>query len=119
MEKLRARHEVPAECTWDLESVYASSERLEEEFARLKARLPELGACRGTLGGSAGDVLRCLRVQDDISLLLEQLVVYARMRRDEDNANSTGQALTARAMSLATELSSASSFIAPELLAIP
>jgi oligoendopeptidase F len=119
MQKLRARHEVPAEYKWDLESVYASVEAWEQDFARLKARIPELATCRGQLGASAADLLRCLQLHDDLSRSLEQVYVYARMRRDEDNASSFSQALSARATSLVTEFSSASSFFAPEILAIP
>ena len=46
------------------------------------------------------------------------LFVYARMRRDEDNSNTTYQARTARAMDINVRLGSALSFVSPALLAL-
>ena len=46
----------------------------------------------------------------------ERLYVYARMRRDENSANSLYQGMTDRALSLSVAMSSQLSFISPELL---
>jgi oligoendopeptidase F len=51
--------------------------------------------------------------------LFEKVYVYANMRSHEDSANGYYQGLADRTESLAVEVSSASSFIVPEILTIP
>ena len=80
---------------------------------------PQLEAYKGKLGDSPTQLLSCLKLKGELSLLLERLFVYARMRRDENNTNPRYQALTDRATSLSVQVSSATSFIVPEILSIP
>ena len=56
---------------------------------------------------------------DEAALLCERLYVYARMRRDENNANALYQGMTDRAMSLNVAVSGETSFVAPALLKLP
>src|SRR5512133_3578014 len=119
MKALPKRHELAQEFTWNLEAIYPSEDRWEADFQAVKQESPRLASFAGSLGGSATQLLACLQVRDDVSRLLEQLLVYARMRKDEDNGNNFYQALSDRAMTLATELSSTTAFITPEILAIP
>lgn len=119
MNKLPKRHELPQQSTWNLETVYPDEALWETDFQAVKDRIPQLEAYRGTLGSSAGQLLGALRLRDDAGKLLEQLLVYARMRKDEDNANSRYQALADRSAMLASEFSSAAAFMTPEILSIP
>ena len=50
--------------------------------------------------------------------MLERLFVYARMRRDEDSADSVYQGLASRSQNLAVRLSGALSFLDPLLLSL-
>lgn len=117
--KLKKRHEVPDEHKWDLDSVYDTVEAWEKDYARVEAMIPQLTAYQGRLGESAGTLLRALQARDEISKLLEQVVVYARMKEDEDTTNSTYQALSGRSMSLYSRVAAAGAFLTPEILAIP
>jgi len=119
MQKLPKRQELPRQYTWNLESVYADESRWEEDFRLVKERIPRLASLSGSLDQSPQRLLDCLTLRDETSKLLERLLVYARMRKDEDNGNSRYQALADRAAMLATELSSATAFIVPEILSIP
>lgn len=113
------RSEIPIEFTWDLTTVYAGDAAWEEEVARLDAMWPETAALHGSLGASAGALLRILHLKDRVSMRVEQVYTYARMRRDSDSTDPTGQALEARAGSLHARLMAALSFIEPEILALP
>lgn len=64
----------------------------------------------------AQSLLVSLKKIDEAELLLERLYVYARMGRDQDNANKTYQALTDRIYSLSVKVSAALSFVRPALL---
>ncbi|WP_139489112.1 oligoendopeptidase F [Brevibacillus dissolubilis] len=116
---LPKRSEIPAESKWKLEDIYASDADWEKDFATTKQLLDKVQAKQNTLAESGQSLLETLKLEEVISQYIEKIYVYARMRRDEDNTNSTYQALTDRAASLSTQVSSATSFIQPEILAIP
>ncbi|MGE5619714.1 MAG: oligoendopeptidase F [Sphingomonadaceae bacterium] len=119
MEKPPKRQELPLPYTWNLEIVYPDESLWDADFQAVKERIPQLEQYRGTLADSASRLSNCLRLRDETYKLMEQLLVYAQMRKDEDNSNSHYQALSDRATMLATQLSSATAFIQPEILAIP
>ncbi|UFJ42729.1 oligoendopeptidase F [Brevibacillus humidisoli] len=116
---LPRRSEIPAEYKWKLEDIYPSDAEWEKDVAKVKELIEEIKAKQGSLAQSGKQLLDALTLQDEISKVFEQIYVYARMRRDEDNTNATYQALTDRAASLGTQVSSATSYIQPEILAIP
>jgi oligoendopeptidase F len=117
--KLPQRDEIDTKYKWKLEDMFASDEEWEKEFSKVKGEVPKLESFRGKLGESADQLLQCLKLREEISLLMERLYVYARMRRDENNANPKYQALSDRASSLSIQVGSATSFIVPEILQIP
>ncbi len=119
MQKVPQRHELPLQYTWNLETIYPDEALWERDFQAVKQQIPQLESLRGTLGNSPAQLLACLELRDETHKTTDQLMAYARMRRDQDNTNSHYQALADRAVTLATELSSASAFIAPEILSLP
>jgi len=116
---LPKRSEVPNEWKWKLEDIYATDAAWEQDVAKVKEMIEQIKAKQGTLAESGKNLLETLLLQDEITKTLDRVYVYARMRRDEDNSNSTYQALTDRASSLSTQVYSAMSYIQPEILAIP
>ncbi|MDK2991369.1 MAG: oligoendopeptidase [Clostridiales bacterium] len=118
MNALPKREEIDEKYKWHLEDIYSSDDEWERDFKRLKDMVPEMEGYKGRLN-SADNLYNALKLRDEISQLAERLFTYARMRRDEDNANARYQALADRAMSLIVEVQSALSFIVPEILAIP
>ncbi|MGC5328371.1 oligoendopeptidase F [Brevibacillus sp. SYSU BS000544] len=118
-QKLPKRDEIPNQYKWKLEDIYPSDQAWEEDVKQAKGLMEQVQSKQGTLAKSGKDLLEALSLQDDLTKLLDQIYVYARMRRDENNANATYQALTDRASSLATQAYGAISYIQPEILAIP
>ena len=113
------RADIPDEFKWKLSDIYESDAAWEKGYERLRASLPKLAAKQGTLGKSAADLLSCLRASDEISIELGKLYAYAHMKSHEDTANAAYQAMSAKATTLAVEASAATSFITPEIVAIP
>ena len=105
MQTLKNRADIPTEFTWNLESIFASNDDWERAFKSLQQRLPELEALQGTLAQSGQALLTVLQKRDEIYKQLEQLYVYASMRRDEDTTNSTYQGMADRAMQLYVQIS--------------
>ncbi|WP_019122393.1 oligoendopeptidase F [Brevibacillus massiliensis] len=116
---LPKRSEIPAEYKWKLEDMYASDADWEKDTAKVKELIGQIKQKEGTLSESGKHLLEALTLQDELTKTMDQVYVYARMRRDEDNANATYQALTDRATGLSTQVYGALAFIQPEILAIP
>jgi len=115
--KLPKREELGAEVKWKLEDMFSSEEDWEKDFAAVQGMLPQIEQFKGKLN-QAEQLFQCLQLKGEISLLIERLFTYARMRRDENNANTKYQALSDRASSLSVKVSSATSFIVPEILSM-
>ena len=115
---LPERREIENQYKWILEDMYPAEDLWESDLSAIKEDLISLSSFSGKITLDSKSLLDCLRLADKISRTSEKLFVYARMRRDEDNSNSKYQALTDRAMNILTEVSSASSFIEPEILQI-
>lgn len=112
------RQEIPQEFKWDLESVYATDEEWERDFAAVKELAEKIKGYSGRLGASAGTLLECLKLRDEIMVLGSQVIVFANLCRDEDTSNAKHQGMADRAGSLGVVLNTAVSFIEPELLGL-
>lgn len=117
--KLPSRSETDEAYKWKLEDIYESNAIWEEDFAKVRLLAAEASKCRGSLGQSSDSLLKCLTLCDDALSLNDKVFIYARMRRDEDNANPVYQALADRARVLGTEVYTALSFLSPEIISIP
>ncbi|MTV49762.1 oligoendopeptidase F [Heliobacillus mobilis] len=122
MEKEKAlptRQQVPDQFKWKLEDIYRSDGDWEKDYQEAPKLVEQLSGLKGKLQEKALNLFKALQLQDQIGQIMEKLFTYARMRRDEDNTNATYQALTDRAVALNTQIASATSFLTPEILAIP
>ena len=117
--KLPTRDEIAVENTWQLEDIYASEELWEADFARIEELVTQFKAFEGKLGGSSKILLDCLLLDDQLGEIYGKLHLYAFRRRDENTADSKYQALADRLQGLGTKAMSATSFMSPEILAIP
>ncbi|MFX0561238.1 oligoendopeptidase F [Tepidibacillus infernus] len=116
---LPKRSEIDKKYQWNLETIYTTDEKWEEDFKRVKELAEQLKGFEGKLKSSAKNLLEGLKLQDQLSETLGKVFVYARLRKDEDNTNAKYQALADRASSLSIQVSSITSYIVPEILSIP
>lgn len=114
--QLPKRQEVPVELTWDLTKIFADDAAFEEKFQDLSNELTEVDKIKGTLGQGAAEFLTAIEYVLDIYRKAEVIYVYAHLKNDEDTANTTNQALYARASSLIAQVSEAVSWFEPEML---
>ena len=113
------RNEINDKYKWNLNDIYASDADWEADYARLSGMLPALKALKDGFASSAAALADAMGRIDEASLLCERLFVYARMHRDENNANALYQGMADRAMSLNVAVSGETSFVAPALLKLP
>jgi len=114
----RERAEIPEALTWNLSELYPSEQAWQKARDEVRARLPQLAAHRGHLGDSAQALKKGLEAMYGQMLALERLVVYARSRSDEDTRLDGPRSMLQEATQLETELSSATSWVQPEILAL-
>lgn len=117
--ELPSRSDVPEQYKWRLSDIYASDAAWEDDYTIAQNELPKLAERKGTLGKSAASLLECLRINDEISIRLGKIYVYANMKSHEDTANPTYRAMADKASTLLVETNATGSFITPEILEIP
>ncbi len=117
--QLPARSAIPAESRWSLEDIYPSDDAWQIDFDRIKTLMPQIASYQGKLDQSAANLLDCLTLRDELGITSGKVFAYARMRRDENTADSKYQAMTSRTESLLAEAGAATAFIEPDILSMP
>ena len=111
------KHTLPKRCDvaaadkWHIEDYYENDSLWEEAYTMLMEEIPELAAYSGHLGESAATLLACLKKNQELSLILDQVYTYANMRMHEDSANAFYQGMASRAEILLIRYSDAISFL--------
>ena len=114
---LKSRNEIEEESKWKIDKVYASVEAWDQDFQYLKEHAPQLKEFQGRLGNII-DLKAYLKVQEELSRLLEKLYVFAHMKSHEDTSNSEFQTLVNKIDPFMAEFSSYSAFFTPEILSL-
>ncbi|MFM9026327.1 MAG: oligoendopeptidase F [Planctomycetaceae bacterium] len=119
VKKLPARRDVAVGDTWDLASLCASDAAWEEALAVWEERIPQIGAYQGTLATSPGRLAECLEHEFAFEREGDRLGTYAMLRVSEDLGAADSQRMVGRFQHVATRAAERTSFINPEILAIP
>jgi oligoendopeptidase F len=112
----KIRSEIDSSSKWDIEAMYPDESQWERDIEDAISMSRDFAGLSGHITDSPSSLLNALESYTKISRKLEHAFVYARMRHDEDNADSKYTAMNDRAMSAAAEISAATSFFTPELL---
>ena len=115
---IKKRSELQPKDTWRLEDIYESDAAWEASFEACRASVANFSRFQGALGARAS-LLEALGAFYSTVNNVSSLYAYAKMRRDEDNNLARYQALTDRATTLSVEFSTVTSFLTPELIALP
>ncbi len=116
--RISKRNEISDQFKWKLEDMYETNELWEADYNKVKTNTVNLVKYRGKLGESSDALLEALKVNSELSRLFEKVYTYAHMRSHEDSGRSLYQGYADRVDSLSVEVSSANSFMVPEILAI-
>ncbi len=114
-----ARGEISEQSQWDLSGLYSSNEAWNKDLELLEGDVPKYDSFRGTLSQSFVKLKECLEFDMNFSRRLEKLYTFAHLKNDEDKTNSFYQGNFEKSMRLLNEAGKASSFIRPEIMAIP
>ncbi|HWR60452.1 MAG TPA: M3 family metallopeptidase, partial [Clostridia bacterium] len=113
------RSDIAEQYKWKLEHIYKTTADWEKDYSMVQNELlPKMAAYKGKLDNTAS-VLECLKLSDQIGIVVDKIYNYAYMSSDQDNADNAAAELASRAESLNTASAEAQAFIIPELLKIP
>lgn len=115
---LKERNEIEEQYRWDLSTLYASDEAFEKDFAKLDDLIAKVAAFSGKLTDAAA-IKACFDADTELDLLLSDLFCYANLRRSEDTRAEDAQALYMRIYGKYVEAMTQTSFVRPEILALP
>jgi oligoendopeptidase F len=115
MSSVSERGDLDERYKWDLESLFETDEEWQAAYETVESTLDDLREFEGKTTEDAETLLALLERYEVVMREVANVSAYARMRRDEDTRDGERQAMATRAQSLASEASSATSFIEPEL----
>lgn len=116
---LPKRGELDPHYTWNLQSIYPTTDEWAADFKRVEEALPDLEGYKGHLGDSASKLRDWFHAMEATWERVGHLLVYARMLHDSDTTNQDATALKDRAGNISARFMAATAFADPELLAIP
>lgn len=111
-----SREQIEERYQWNLGDIYSDPKEWEVAFSKIQNEyLPKIEEFRGKLT-RAENVLACLQFNDELFRLMEKLYVYAYMKADENQDDSSASEMSSRAETLYSQVAASVSFIRPELL---
>lgn len=117
-DKLLTRGEIAERYKWNMKDMYATDELWEEEVKKVFELAKELEQYKGCLSESASKLLTFFQKIDEIQYYGNRVYVYANQRYHEDTDVSKYQGYSAKADTMSVAMSSATSFMNPEILAM-
>ncbi len=119
VKSLPARSKIKISDTWDLGSLYPDDAAWEKAFSAWEKETEAYARFQGKLGESAKALCECLKFDESLDRVGERLGTYAFLKTTEDATNGDYQRMKGRYIHVASAAGEASSFIRPEILAIP
>ena len=116
--ELPLRNEIDDKFKWNLEDIYNTDEDWERDFSKVSSMLKKLEDYKGDLVSSSARLYQGIKLIMDIEEIISRLYAYSHMRQDENTTDQTYQALHNRAQGLYNEVSSAISFMVPEIITL-
>lgn len=112
----KKRNEMEKKHQWNLDSLYLSDAKWEEDFKKTSGLIDEVKSFEGKILNSNESLLKAIKSSHSLGRIIRRLYTYAKMKSDENTKNSVYQTLNSRAESLSVKAGEATSYIVPELL---
>ncbi len=113
------RNEIREAYRWDLRPLFTTDEEWESLFIDTEGSLTRYNDYRGRLAESPSLLSEAIEFDLSLSRAMERLYTYAHLKSDEDKSNQHYLGLYQRVLGLHTRASELSSYMTPEIQAIP
>ena len=110
-----SRAAIPQVYKWDLTALYPSEQALKDSMQALRARIPSLDQCRGTLG-EPSKLERCLTLYSDLHDSVNHATLYANLALATEQSNDHLRTLRQQTLDLLDALDSRAGMLRAELL---
>ena len=115
---LRLRSDIPVEETWDLSQMFADDTAWTAAAEAAPAEIESVAAYRGTLSNGPAAIRSALDAYYGLQEKLGKLIVFAALRKDEDQTNPEGLARFDKAIQISVLAGEKLSWVTPELVAL-
>ena len=112
------RNTIENKFKWTIDEMYPNEEAIEKDMQKVKSLIEEAKKYKGTLADSEENLFQALNISEQASRLLQNLYVYTHMKSHEDTRINKNQANATKTDMLSTELSMATSYMVPEIIAM-
>jgi oligoendopeptidase F len=119
VKEIPTRDQIDEKYKWNLGDLYPSDEAWEKAFDKIKGEIPKFKAYEGKLGTASDILAECLAQSDSVGMIVHRLMVYAYLKKDEDNRIGKYKEMADRISAIRTDFNQATSYIEPEILSIP
>lgn len=117
MNTYKSRNEVPENEKWNLNDIYPSLEKWEEDYRHIEQIAEKLKEYDGHITDGSS-LFQYLEQKEKLSYLFNKLYAYAMLKTDEDTRVTESQSYVDRAKQLSVKISSSTSFFMPYLLSL-
>ena len=115
--ELLKRSEVKEADTWNVKDMYATTEAWENELKVITGIVDKIASYEGSVAATAENLLTVLEHLASAGEKIEKAFNYAERLFDEDQTNTTHQAMSAKVYSLYAAMGSKTAFVDPEIIA--
>ncbi|MGL5345965.1 MAG: oligoendopeptidase F [Peptostreptococcaceae bacterium] len=112
------RSKIEEKYKWKIDKMYSTKEAIEKDIEKVKEYINELKNYKGKLAESKELLYKCINSSEKASQILQNLYIYTHMKQHEDTRKNENQSIATKTEMLSTELSMATSYIVPEIIAI-
>ena len=116
--ELLKREEVKVENTWKIEDIYPSKAEWEADLATCEELAEKIAGYEGKIGESAANLLQVLNWDAELGEKLMLAYNYSERLFDQDQKNTTHQAMSAKTTSVYAGIAEKTAFVDPEIVAI-
>ena len=103
---------------WTIDEMYPNEESIEKDIQKVKELIEEVKRYKGILADSEENIFKALNISEEASRILQNLYVYTHMKSHEDTRINKNQNNNTKTDMLSTELSMATSYMVPEIIAM-
>lgn len=112
------RSAIPAQHTWDTDSIFPNIAAWEAEINAVDAELGRIDGFRGRLGNGAATLADYVELQDALGLRLNKLFLYVQLNHSVDTADQAWMARNGQIMAFVARARARMAFYKPEALRI-
>ena len=103
---------------WTIDEMYPNEESIEKDIQKVIELIEEVKKYKGILADSEENLFKALNISEETSRILQNLYVYTHMKSHEDTRINKNQGNATKTDMLSTELSMATSYMVPEIIAM-